>query len=217
MSGFFVTLEGADGSGKSTQLAPLADALQREGYAVLVTHEPGGTPVGERVRSIVLDGNAGRMEAWTEALLFTAARAELVTQVIRPHLGRGGIVLCDRYLDSTLAYQGAGRGLDRRALARLQEEVTGGLHPDLTLWFDVPVETAVARQRKRAQDRLDRETAVFHARVRQGYRELAAQEPRRWVLVDASRPPAELAAEIGQLVLARLRGAGVRPARAGAE
>ncbi len=217
MSGFFVTLEGADGSGKSTQLAPLTGALQREGYAVLVTHEPGGTPLGERVRAILLDGNAGRMEAWTEALLFTAARAELAIRVIRPHLGQGGIVLCDRYLDSTLAYQGAGRGLDRHALALLQEQVTGGLRPDLTLWFDVPVETALARRRKRARDRLDRETAAFHARVRQGYRELAAQEPQRWVLVDASRPPAELEAEIRQLVLARLRAAGVRVARAGVE
>ncbi len=209
--GYFVTLEGSDGGGKSTQLEPLAGALRREGHAVTVSREPGGTPLGERVRGLLLDGAEGAIAPWTEALLFTAARAELVARVIRPALASGGIVLCDRYLDSTLAYQGAGRGLDRQVLGLLQEQATAGLRPDLTLWFDVPVETAIARRQQGRRDRLDRETAAFHARVREGYRELAAADPSRWVLIDASRDAESLQAEVVQIVCARVRAAGLAP------
>lgn len=205
--GFFVTLEGPDGGGKSTQLEPLARALRAQGHAVTVSREPGGTPLGEQVRRLLLESADGGIAPWTEALLFTAARAELVARVIRPALASGAIVLCDRYLDSTLAYQGAGRGLDRQLLGLLQEQATAGLRPDLTLWFDVPVETAIARRRQGQRDRLDRETAAFHARVREGYRQLAAADPTRWVLIDAGRDPASLRAEVIQVVSARVRAA----------
>jgi dTMP kinase len=207
LSGFFLTLEGPDGGGKSTQLEPLARTLRALGYPVVVTREPGGTALGERIRSILLDWKSGGMTPWTEALLFTAARAELVAQVIRPQLAQGAVVICDRYLDSTLAYQGVGRGLDLDVLGRLQQEATGGLQPHLTLWFDVPVEIALARRRNGARDRLDGETAAFHGRVREGYRGLAAQDPGRWVLLDASRDRETLEREIREVVLIRLRAA----------
>jgi dTMP kinase len=209
--GFFVTLEGPDGGGKSTQLEPLAQALRAQGHAVTVSREPGGTPLGEQVRRLLLESADGAIAPWTEALLFTAARAELVARVIRPALASGAIVLCDRYLDSTLAYQGAGRGLDRQLLGLLQEQATAGLRPDLTLWFDVPVETAIARRRQGQQDRLDRETAAFHARVREGYRQLAAADPNRWVLIDASRDAASLRAEVVAVVCERVRLVGLGP------
>ena len=210
--GFFASFEGPEGSGKSTQIHRLAATLAEQGHAVWTTREPGGTRAGETIRPILLGPQAGQLSAWSEALLFTAARAQLVDEVIRPRLHRGELVLCDRYSDSTLAYQGYGRGLDLETMRRLQAEATGGVTPDLTLLLDLPVEAGLARIPRNAKDRLDRETIAFHQRVYAGYREMAAREPQRWRQVDASRDPDEVAATILEITLAALRAAGIRPA-----
>jgi dTMP kinase len=210
--GFFISFEGPEGSGKSTQIHRLAAALAEQGHAVWTTREPGGTRAGETIRPILLGPRAGPLSPWSEALLFTAARAQLVEEVIRPRLHRGELVLCDRYSDSTLAYQGYGRGIDLETLRRLQSEATGGLSPDLTLLLDLPVEAGLARIPRNAKDRLDRETIAFHQRVYGGYHEMAASEPDRWRQVDASRHPDEVASRVLELVLEALRSAGVRPA-----
>jgi dTMP kinase len=210
--GFFISFEGPEGSGKSTQIHRLAEALAEQGHAVWTTREPGGTRAGETIRPILLGPKAGPLSPWSEALLFTAARAQLADEVIRPRLHRGELVLCDRYSDSTLAYQGYGRGIDLETLRRLQSDATGGLPPDLTLLLDLPVEAGLARIPRNAKDRLDRETIAFHQRVYAGYREMAAREPDRWRLVDASRDPDEVASRILELAVEALRTAGVRPA-----
>lgn len=212
-AGFFVTLEGPEGGGKSTQIHRLASSLAAEGYAVWTTREPGGTRTGEMIRPLLLGGKVSTMAAWTEALLFSAARAQLVDEVIRPRLERGEVVLCDRYSDSTLAYQGYGRGLDLAGLRRLQAEVTGALQPGLTLLLHLPVETGLARIPSTHQDRLDRETLAFHQRVAAGYRQMAADEPGRWREVDASAPPDEVAAAILAHTTRSLMAAGIRPAQ----
>jgi dTMP kinase len=152
------------------------------------------------------------MTPWSEALLFTAARAQHVEEVIRPRLARGELVLCDRYTDSTLAYQGYGRGLDLDTLRRLQAEATGGLQPDQTILLNLPVETGLSRIPRPAQDRLDREAATFHERVRAGYQEMAAAEPRRWREVDAAAEEDKVAERILGLVSVALAEAGIRPA-----
>jgi dTMP kinase len=152
------------------------------------------------------------MAPWSEALLFTAARAQHVEEVIRPRLTRAELVLCDRYTDSTLAYQGYGRGLDLDTLRRLQAQATGGLQPDLTILLNLPVETGLSRIPRPAQDRLDRETAAFHERVRAGYQEMAAADPRRWREVDATADPDQVAERVLALVGEALAQAGVRPA-----
>ena len=211
--GFFISFEGPEGSGKSTQIHRLAAALAELGHAVWTTREPGGTRVGEMIRPLLLGPKAGPLSAWSEALLFTAARAQLVEEVIRPRLHRGELVLCDRYKDSTLAYQGYGRGIDLETLRRLQSEATGGLNPDLTLLLDLPVEPGLARIPRNAQDRLDRETIAFHQRVHTGYREMAEGEPQRWRQVDASRDPDEVASRILELAVEALRTADIRPAQ----
>lgn len=209
--GFFITFEGPEGGGKSTQVHRLAAALASQGYSVWTTREPGGTRVGELIRPILLGRQQERITPWSEALLFTAARAQHVAEVIRPRLERGEIVLCDRYSDSTLAYQGFGRGLDLETLRRLQEQATGGLRPDTTMLLNLPVETGLSRIPRPAQDRLDRETSAFHQRVRAGYQEMAAAEPRRWREVDASADPDQVAERILGLVSDALQQAGVRP------
>ena len=195
--GFFVSFEGPEGSGKSTQIHRLAASLAEQGHTVWTTREPGGTRAGEMIRPILLGPQAGPLSAWSEALLFTAARAQLVDEVIRPRLQRGELVLCDRYSDSTLAYQA---------------DATGGLTPDLTLLLDLPVEAGLARIPRQAKDRLDRETIAFHQRVYAGYHEMAAREPHRWRQVDASRDADVVASRILELVLEALRTAGIRPA-----
>lgn len=209
--GFFITFEGPEGGGKSTQVHRLAATLADQGYNVWTTREPGGTRVGEMIRPILLGRQQARMTPWSEALLFTAARAQHVEEVIRPRLGRGEIVLCDRYADSTLAYQGYGRGLDLETLRRLQLQATGGLQPDLTVLLNLPVETGLSRIPRTAQDRLDRETEVFHQRVRAGYREMAGADPRRWREVDAAADADQVAQQIFGLVSDALQQAGVRP------
>ena len=211
--GFFVSFEGPEGGGKSTQTHRLAAALAEQGYVVWAAREPGGTRVGEMIRPILLgQQQPANLSAWTEALLFSAARAQLVDEVIRPRLQRGELVLCDRFSDSTLAYQGYGRGLDLEALRQLQAQATGGLKPDLTLLLDLPVEAGLARIPRRAQDRLDRETIAFHQRVHAGYRAMAAADSHRWREVDASSEPDQVADRVLEYTVQALQRAGIRPA-----
>ena len=201
----FITLEGPDGSGKSSQVGPLADVLRGLGREVLTTREPGGTAIGEQVRGILnrLD-NAG-MNPRSETLLFLAARAQLVDEVIRPALARGAVVLCDRYADSTLAYQGYGHGNNVDTLRQLLNFATGGLWPDLTLLLDIDAEAGLRRRQSGGDwNRLDAYDLPFHRRVRQGYLELARAEPGRWVMIDAAQPPNEIHQQLCQAVLARL-------------
>jgi dTMP kinase len=189
----FVTFEGGEGSGKSTQIARLAAKLRSLGHDPLVTHEPGGTTLAEGIRALLLDP-VHRPGAVSEALLMVAARADLVQQVIRPALTAGRIVLCDRYTDSTLAYQGGGRGLEMDLLEGWNRVATGGLVPDLTLLFDLDPVVGLERRGRApaATNRLDRETIEFHVRVRTRYLELAAREPKRFVVIDAGRPAPDL-------------------------
>ena len=210
--GFFVTFEGPEGGGKSTQIHRLASTLADQGFTVWTTREPGGTPLGERLRPILLGPRAGVLAPLSEALLFTTARAQLVAEVIGPRLLRGELVLCDRFIDSTLAYQGYGRGLDLAFLTRLQEEATGGLKPNLTLLLTLPVQVGLSRIPISSQDRLDREDPAFHARVHDGYLRLAASDPDRWRQVDASANPDLVAAAILEHVQQALQRAGIQPA-----
>jgi dTMP kinase len=187
--GLFVTFEGPEGCGKTTQLRVLATYLRDHGCDVLTTREPGGTPISERVRAIVLDPAHTKMEPTTEFLLFSAARAQHVAEVIRPHLEAGGVVLCDRFADSSLAYQGYGYGLDLDARRVITHFATGGLVPDLTFLLDLPVEVGLRRKaggRGDAWNRMERKQVDYHERVRAGYLAMAADEPERWVLIDAT-------------------------------
>jgi dTMP kinase len=205
MPGLFVTFEGGEGSGKSTQLTRLAERLRAGGWDPLVTREPGGSPLAERIRELLLDTSLAP-GAVTEALLMVAARSDLVAAVIRPALAAGRVVLCDRYADSTLAYQGGGRGLDALELARWNAAATGGLVPDVTLLFDVPPGLGLARRAGAAgaPNRLDLESEAFHARVRARYLELARAEPARFVVLEASRDADTLAGEVWSAVSGRL-------------
>jgi dTMP kinase len=209
--GLFVTFEGGEGTGKSTQIARLAQRLAARGPRPLVTREPGGTPLAERIRDVLLDP-AVAPNPLTEALLMEAARADLVKRVIGPALAEGRVVLCDRYADSTLAYQGAGRGLDEALLAEWNRVATGGLTPDLTLLFDLDPGLGLARRGGAAEgtNRLDQEPAAFHARVRERYLALAAADAGRWVVLDAATDPERLAGEVARHVEARLEGARAR-------
>ena len=195
----FVTFEGLDGSGKSTQAALLVERLRGKGREVVATREPGGTPVGERVREVLLGGE-GELLAWTEAALFAAARSEIVARVIRPALARAADVVCDRYVDSSLAYQGAARGLGVEAVLALNEGATGGLLPDRTFLLLLAPDEAARRLGPRA-DRIERAGADFRTRVDAGYRELAARYPDRIVPLDGTLSPEEL----GEVIDERLR------------
>ena len=201
----FITLEGPDGGGKSTQARLLVEYLTGRGVPALLTREPGGTPIGDQIRRTLMDlGNTG-MHPRTEILLFSASRAQIVHQVIRPRLEAGGVVVCDRFYDSTLAYQGYGHGLDLTALRAITDFATGGLRPDLTFLIDLPAEDGLRRRRRGGQwNRLDAYDLGFHQRVRQGYFDLAAAEPGRWVTVDATRPVEAVQSEIRRVVEARL-------------
>jgi dTMP kinase len=204
MAGLFVSFEGGEGSGKSTQIERLAARLRRRGLDPVVTREPGGTPVGEGARALLLD-HAHRPEAQTEVFLLEASRCELVARVIRPALAAGRVVLCDRYDDSTLAYQGGGRGLDAEALAGLNRFATGGLKPDVTFLFDLDPAIGLARRAGVGDaNRLDLESEAFHRRVRERYLELARREPGRFVVLDAGAAPEQLEARIAGAVESRL-------------
>jgi len=186
--GLLITFEGPDGSGKSTQLRLLSAWLKEEGYTVLTTREPGGTPIGEAIRALLHDCSHTEMTPNAEILLYSASRAQLVSEVIRPALERGMYVLCDRYFDSTYAYQGYGRGLPLETLRTITEFAVGGLKPDLTIYLDISPEAGLARRTQGGEEmnRLDREALDFHKRVRAGYHSLASNEPERWLMVDAT-------------------------------
>jgi dTMP kinase len=184
--GRFITFEGIDGSGKSTQLAALAPVLIARGLPVVTTREPGGTPVGDAIRSVVLEGAFPGMSARTELLLYLASRVEHVERVILPAIEKGSVVLCDRFSEATLAYQSYGRGIPMEELAPLVAFAARGTEPDLVVLLDLPAEDGLARvQERRAANRLDREALAFHQRVREGYLALAAQAPRRFKVFDA--------------------------------
>lgn len=199
--GLFITLEGGEGAGKSMQAEALAGRLEANGLTVVRAREPGGTPLGERLRDIVLDLTKARLplDPLTETILFVAARAELVASVIEPALARSEAVVCDRFADSTCAYQGFGRGVELAVIDRLNAVATRGLRPDLTALLDLPPEDGLARASSR-DDRFGREGPAFHERVRQGYRTLAAREPERWLVVDAAQPVETITDAIWQRV-----------------
>jgi len=202
--GLFITFEGIDGSGKSTQVRLLAERLQGSSSPVLVTREPGGTRIGEQIREQILAPTHQEMAATTEVLLFSAARAQIVAEVIRPHLERGGIVLCDRFADSTYSYQGYGRGQDLQTLRSITQIATDGLNPDHTIFLDLPVAAALQRKQRAAAtdewNRLDAEAVAFHERVRAGYHALIDEEPARWLAFDAQIDPHQLASQIWQRI-----------------
>jgi dTMP kinase len=205
MKGRFVTFEGPEGAGKSSQLALLADWLREQGQDPAVTREPGGTPMGNRIRAAMLSSEDFGILPLTEALLMSAARAQHVQEVLRPELEQGRLVLCDRYADATLAYQGYGRGLDLELLRRLIGIATGGLQPDLTVYFDVPAEVGLARKQRAHVEggelnHLDRMDVEFHERVIAGYRSLIALEPARWRVLDATQPAGAVQAELRALI-----------------
>jgi dTMP kinase len=189
----FITFEGPDGSGKTTQIELLAERLRDQGHEVLITREPGGTSIGDQIRAVVHDVKNVEMTRETEFLLYSASRAQLVRQVIRPHLERGGTVLCDRFADSSMAYQGYGRELDLDMVRCITQFATGGLCPDLTVYLDLPVEVGLQRKESAhaAQagewNRLDQQTLDFHQQVRQGYLRMAKADPDRWLAVDAAQ------------------------------
>lgn len=182
--GLLITLEGGEGAGKSTQIARLAERARARGVEVLTCREPGGTPLGERLRE-ALFGLDAAPSALAELLTFSAARAELVATVMRPAIERGALVLCDRFTDSTLAYQGYGRGLDLATIEAVNAAATGGLAPDLTLLLDLDPAAGRARGAEGGTDYLEREALAFHERVRAGFQALAAREPGRWRVIDA--------------------------------
>ena len=202
----FITLEGPEGSGKSTQAVLLAQFLAENGFSVVSTREPGGTNIGDQIRDVLHDVANEEMESETEFLLYSASRAQLVREVIRPALLESKVVLCDRYADSSIAYQGYGRGLDLDTLLAVTEFATGGLVPDLTLLLDIDVEQGLSRRidGDEEMNRLDLQEIAFHQRVREGYHQLAAAGPERWVLVDAGRRPEEIQRDLRRIVLERL-------------
>jgi dTMP kinase len=199
VSGHFITLEGVEGCGKSTQLERLGACLSAQGHDVLLTREPGGTAVAEAVRDVVLCSSHGAMSAEAELLLYAAARADHVHQIVIPALAAGRVVLCDRYLDSTLAYQGFARGLDAATIETIHHLTTGGLMPGRTYLFDLPEEEGLRRARERGRaDRLEQESIAFHTRVRQGFLELARQAPSRITILDGALSMDELADQVAR-------------------
>ena len=193
----FISFEGVDGSGKTTQVALLADSLRGEGRNVVATREPGGTPAGERIRELLLEG--GEIAPWTEAALFAAARAQLVDEVTRPALASGADVICDRYIDSSLAYQGIARGLGVERVLELNLLATSGLLPDRTFFLAISPEDTTGRK-DAEPDRIEREGDEFAAIVDQGYRELAAIFAKRVITIDATMPASDISREVrGQL------------------
>ena len=204
----FITFEGGEGSGKSVQAKALYRRLSKLAIPAILTHEPGGTPFGKKL---------GRWLKWTqgtdipplvELMLFNASRAQLVAEVIKPNLKSDTVVICDRYTDSTIAYQGYGRGLDLETVRATNNAATQGLKPSLTILLDIPAEEGLARKKGREKDRFEQEDLAFHQRVRQGYLKLAAEEPQRWLVVDASQPREKIAEIIWEKVRRLLSGGG---------
>lgn len=212
----FITFEGPDGSGKTTQVGQIAAILRQRGYNVLHAREPGGTDIGDQIRVILHDMKNDGMSPRAELLLYNASRAQIVDEAIRPHLAAGGLVICDRFYDSTMAYQGYGHGLDLATLRTIVDFATGGLRPDLTFYLDISPEEGIQR-RLSALDkggewtRLDAMGEAFHNRVRDGYHQLIAAEPERWVKIDAAQPVERVQADILTALDARLQARMVKP------
>ena len=211
MPGLFITFEGGEGSGKTTQLKTLLVHLRSAGRGAVETRDPGGTHIGKQIRALLLDRDNARMAPAAELLLYEASRAQLVHEVIRPALSAGRIVLCDRFTDSTVAYQGYGRGLDLELIARLNALATGGLRPDLTFLLDLDPAVGLLRATRRVaerqdrQDRIEAEVLTFHQQVRAGYRAIAGAEPERVTVLDASGGMAEIEGHIRRRVELVLR------------
>lgn len=209
MPGLFISFEGPDGSGKTTQIVPLVEHLRAQGRTVFQTREPGGTLIGDQIRAVLHDLKNEQMHPHTEILLYAASRAQLVAQEVRPRLERGEIVISDRYADSTLAYQGYGHGLDLPTLRTILAFATGGLQPDLTIYLDISAEDGLQRRQRAAADgaewnRMDAQSLAFHQRVRTGYQALIAEHPARWVCIDAMNDREAIQAQIRTHVAARL-------------
>lgn len=209
--GFFISFEGIEGCGKTTQQKLLAQSLSERGLKVTITREPGGCPIADKIRGILLDANNSAMTPLAELLLYSAARAQHMEEVIRPAMAAGRIVLCDRFTDATIAYQGYGRELDLTAIIHLNSLATGDFSPQLTVLLDCPVETGLNRAIARInngtgarEDRFELESIRFHQRVRDGYLKLAAMSPERFIVIDGNRNPAETAASVLTEVSARI-------------
>lgn len=202
----FITFEGPEGGGKTTQLRLLQQTLEEQSRQVVATREPGGTAIGNAIRSLLLDPGYGAMSSRAEALLFNAARAQLIDEVVQPALSAGKIVLCDRFADSTLAYQGYGRNLSLTDLNLLIGYATQGVRPHLTIFLDIPVATGLQRKSAGAEwNRMEAEQLAFHQRVREGFYALVAAEPERWLVVDATQSVAQVQQAIWQQVAILLR------------
>jgi dTMP kinase len=205
----FITFEGPDGGGKTTQVQQIAVLLRAAGYNVLLTREPGGTAIGEEIRDILHDLQHTAMSPRAELLLYSAARAQIVDEAIKPHLAAGGLVICDRFFDSTMAYQGYGHGLDLDVLRTITQFATGGLRPVLTFFLDIAPEDGLQRRlsavaKGEEWTRLDAMAMAFHRRVREGYYKLIEAEPERWVKIDAAQPVAKVQADILAVLAERL-------------
>lgn len=211
----FLTFEGLDGSGKTTQVQQTVANLRMLGYDVLLTREPGGTDIGDQIRSVLHSMDNTAMHPRTEILMYSASRAQLVNEVIRPYLAKGGLVVCDRYADSTMAYQGYGHGLDLDELRQITQFATGGLRPDITVYLDIAPEDSLQRRLSAAAqgeewNRLDNMAMEFHRRVRDGYHRLISAEPARWLLVAGAQPVEQVQADIMRGLQARLQPAPAR-------
>jgi dTMP kinase len=212
----FITFEGIEGSGKTTQICLLADQLLQQKSEVVQTREPGGCPIADQIRSILLHPDNAAMVSRTELLLYAAARAQHIEEIVRPALLAGKVVLCDRFTDATLAYQGNGRGLDRNLILQLNQLAAGDCCPDLTLLLDLPVETGLGRANQRevemqdiSEGRFERERLDFHQRIRDGYLALAASDPQRFRVIDATGSPSQInqqiADTVGSFLLSQVR------------
>jgi dTMP kinase len=202
-TGFFIAFEGGEGAGKSTQSELLSNCLADEGFSVVVTREPGGTPTAEKIRSVLLNPTITDMPDQAEALLFAAARADHATNLIRPALENGSIVICDRYLESSVAYQGYGRNLGGTYIRELSEWATQGLLPDFTVYLDVPAQVSI--DRRKGTDRMEIQSLDFHMQTQQAFRDLAKNSQAAHIIVDATLPIDEIAGLISTAVLAELK------------
>lgn len=204
----FVTFEGGEGSGKSTAIKSLVEKLQNEGYDILLTREPGGTPISEQIREVILNKENTDMDPVTEAFLYAASRRQHVVEKVKPALKEGKIVLCDRFLDSSLAYQGGARGLGFDMILEINKHAIDGLFPDVTIFFDLKPEIGLARisaNSGREVNRLDVEKMEFHEKVRNAFLTLAEMYPNRYVIIDASKTPKEVLEETYNAIKAKLR------------
>lgn len=208
MTGFLITFEGPDGGGKSTQIRATTDFLRELGREVVTGREPGGTAIGDQIRTILHELKNDNMDFRAEFLLYTASRAQIVQEFVRPALAKGRFVLLDRFIDSTFAYQGYGRGLDLTTLRQITEFATGGLVPDLTIYLDIPPEEGLKRRQQNLGvewTRMDAQALDFHERVRLGYQQLIAENPARWLVVDGSNDVDQVQAAIREGLRARLK------------